>query len=305
MAYMRIYSDFWRGKTGRQIAYEPSLVRCIAFYLCTCQSANSEGLYRIHVGDIAYDIGPTVDAGGVIACLRRLGELGFCLYDPMSEFVWIVKMAHFQFAPLPLHGGDNRVKGIERWYRSCAANPFLGPWWDLYAGPEALCLTVDRRDVPMALSDPVLPLPSPLLSLPSPSQAPSEGLTLLPEPAKRSGPSGFDVFWSLYPKKRAKARCEQEWRRQRVTAQDVVVMQAKLARPYDYWPEWMQNRILDPVNFLKDRRWLDEEAPKAAPVSERSQATLSKAETIRELMHKQIAEGGVAGLLGDGSTGKG
>jgi hypothetical protein len=302
---MRIYSDFWRGKTGRALAGEPALLRCVALYLLTCQAANSQGLYRIHLGDIAYDIGSGADAVSVTRCMVRLGELGFADYDLQSEFVWVRRMAAFQYAPMPLHGSDNRTKGVERWYRACPDNPFLGVWWDMYAGPEALALGVDRRDsgVPLSVVQ-VLPLPSPPLSLTRGLEAPSEALTLLEEPAKRSAPRGFEEFWSLYPKKRAKARCEQEWKRQRVTAQDVEVMVRKLRDPFTYWPEWVQNRILDPVNFLKDRRWLDEAAPKPVPVSERSQATMTKAETIRDMMHRQIEASTPTEYLGDGRKGE-
>lgn len=268
MSYMRIYADFWRGRTGRQIAAGPAIDRCVATYLLTCQSANSEGLYRITVPDIAYDVGHRSTPAEIEGVMARLTTLDFLRYDPGSEFVWVVGMAKFQFSPLPLRPNDNRVRGIERWYRGCGTNPYLGLWWDMYAGPHALGLATERRDGeviarPILISS--LSLPSLPLPLTRDSEGAPEALQLLPEPERRTGLVGFDEdFWVLYPKHRARTKCQREWNRQKVTAQDRAIMRDKLSHPHDYWPEWAQGKIWDPINYLKDRHWLDEKAPAAS-----------------------------------------
>lgn len=300
MDYARVFSHFWRGRTGREIGQRDRIVRIVATYVMTADVANSQGLYRLCLEDAAYQIGARADTPTVWDAMVELKGLGFLDYDPMSEIVWVKRMAHYQYMPLPLRTGDKRVTGLDRWYAHVAPNYFLGDWWDTYAGPNALNMTCPRRagtEETTALVATVLPvrtsplLASPNLDLGRDTEGASEGLELLPPPTTHTSPSGFVEFWTFYPKKRARPRCEVEWRRQKVTAQDVVVMVAKLRDPYTFWPEWAQGRILDPVNFLKDRRWLDEAAPTLAPLSQRSQDTMRKTESIRQMMQKSLTDG--------------
>jgi BMFP domain-containing protein YqiC len=97
-------------------------------------------------------------------------------------------------------------------------------------------------------------------------------------------PARFTRFWRAYPKKAGKQAALKAWRRLQPTEQDVVLMEAKLAAPYDYWPGWADGYIPDPVNWLNDGRWTDEPAPRAVPLSAKTRAAVDATESIRQMI---------------------
>lgn len=112
--YARVAPQFWTGPTGRQIrgiADEITRLRArdLAIYLMTCPSANMIGLYYIPLPTIAHERGCTSE--GTSEALQRLEQLGFCIYDGSTDFVWVQEMARFQIGE-GLKRQDNLVIGV-------------------------------------------------------------------------------------------------------------------------------------------------------------------------------------------------
>jgi hypothetical protein len=107
--------------------------------------------------------------------------------------------------------------------------------------------------------------------------------SLLPD-APDAIPNGFARFWGPYPKKQGKSAALKAWRQLRPAEADVCLMEQKLATPLDYWPYWAEGKIPDPVNWLKEKRWMDEPAVRTAPLSAKSRQIHDQTEGIRNLI---------------------
>jgi hypothetical protein len=131
-------SQFWIGETGKAL-HGHLEAQLTAAYLATSPHSYAYGLYYITERMIGDEIGLTVEQ--VRTALELLDGLDYARYDPHSQYVWVVNMAHYQLA-LPLHDGDNKIIAVNNWYRRLPRNPFLGPFYDRYA---ADCQLQDRR----------------------------------------------------------------------------------------------------------------------------------------------------------------
>lgn len=145
---MRSYSvllpAFWSGTTGKAITIAGKDTRILATYLLTCEHANMLGLYRLPLLYIAEETG--LKRKEVTAAFENLKAIGFAYYDEGAGFVWVVEMARFQLGLLPgepVKEGDKRRYAVAKLYKQLPTNPFLGPFYDRYAGVLTLPL---RRD---------------------------------------------------------------------------------------------------------------------------------------------------------------
>lgn len=133
--YGMVSPRFWIGETGRKLRKCPDAQR-IAMYLLTAPMADMTGVFYCPVATILNDVGAPcepllnsskglsspsegaytpLDRGfeGVKKALLTLQELGFCVYDFESEFVFVKEMARWQIAP-KLKPSDNRSKGLRK-----------------------------------------------------------------------------------------------------------------------------------------------------------------------------------------------
>lgn len=133
--YGMVSPRFWIGETGRKLRKFPDAQR-IAMYLLTAPMADMTGVFYCPVATILNDVGAPcepllnsskglsspsegastpLDRGfeGVKKALLTLQELGFCVYDFESEFVFVKEMARWQIAP-KLKPSDNRSKGLRK-----------------------------------------------------------------------------------------------------------------------------------------------------------------------------------------------
>lgn len=133
--YGMVSPRFWIGETGRKLRKSPDAQR-IAMYLLTAPMADMTGVFYCPVATILNDVGAPcepllnsskglsspsegastpLDRGfeGVKKALLTLQELGFCVYDFESEFVFVKEMARWQIAP-KLKPSDNRSKGLRK-----------------------------------------------------------------------------------------------------------------------------------------------------------------------------------------------
>lgn len=138
--YSKAMPRMWQGKTMKALRRYPEGV-IVALYLMTSPSSNMLGLFAQPVLYMAYETG--LGEEGARKGLQRCIEAGFCSYDEESEFVWVHEMASYQIAS-ELKSNDKRCIGIQKDYDALSENPFLGAFFDRYAG--AFHLTTRRGD---------------------------------------------------------------------------------------------------------------------------------------------------------------
>jgi hypothetical protein len=116
------------GKTGRQLRGEKE-AQILYFYLVTSPHSNMLGIFYNPIEIIALETGIPLE--GASKGLRRVEEVGFCTYDPLSGYVWVHEMARFQIGE-KLKPTDNRVKGIKKELASLPNLPFLNAFIKKY-----------------------------------------------------------------------------------------------------------------------------------------------------------------------------
>lgn len=130
--YSKVGPQFWIGKTGKKLRAAGAAAQLVGLYLMTSPHANMTGLYYVSRDSIAHETGLGMEGAskGLQSCI----EAGFCSYDDESEMVWVHEMAFFQIAD-KLSAADKRSAGVQNEYDALPDNPFLGPFFEKYAGP--------------------------------------------------------------------------------------------------------------------------------------------------------------------------
>lgn len=262
--YFRKRSTWWTGETGRALRNHPSVVREVGDYLISAPTANVYGLYYLPVLTIVNDTGR--QQRQVEDCIRVLHDLCFAYYDPINQFVWVREMCREQLFPLPLRTGDWQIRAAQKWYYSCQANLFLGPWFDHYA--ELVRIDGQRRHwVPPGqdtLFDSAV-----TTSQGSRPEAPSKGqvrttTTVRTKPDGRISTelgASFDRFWQAWPdiRKVGKKEARLEWDRLRpdATLTDAIIAALDVQRTSSDWLRDGGRYIPHPSRYLKNHRWED------------------------------------------------
>ena len=140
--YGKVSPKFWTGDTGRALKAGGHEAVLVALYLMTTQHANMLGLYFLSKTYIAVDT--PLGFEGASKGLARCCEAGFCMYDELTEMVWIPEMASYQIGE-QLDAKDNRCKGVQREYDALPRNPFLAPFYERYG--KAFHMTSCRGEV--------------------------------------------------------------------------------------------------------------------------------------------------------------
>ena len=142
--YGIIFPEFWTGPTGRELRIHGGKeAQLLALYVATNRHANMLGLYHLLIDDVRHESGLSLRS--IEKAYRSLAAASFAEFDAQSAFVWVRQMARFR---LGLRNGahlapeDNRVVAVNRLYQTLAANPFLGPFYDL--NRKLLCLKSKR-----------------------------------------------------------------------------------------------------------------------------------------------------------------
>lgn len=74
---------------------------------------------------------------------------------------------------------------------------------------------------------------------------------------KKLTTTGFESFWSLYPKKKAKKACEQKWKALKLDNHIEQILE-KLQQQKENDDQWLRGYIPDPLTYLNQARWEDE-----------------------------------------------
>lgn len=146
--YAKVEPKMWHGGTMKALRRTPEGV-IVAMYLMTSPQSNMLGLFSQPVLYMAHETGLGFE--GAMKGLRACVEAGFCSFDEASEFVWVHEMAKYQIAN-EIKASDNRCKGIQKDYDALPDNPFLGAFFDRYAG----CFHMKNRRSDEAPSKPLL-----------------------------------------------------------------------------------------------------------------------------------------------------
>lgn len=133
--YAKIGPKAWQGETFKKLRKGPSEGLLVALYLMSSPSSNMLGLYSQPMLYMAHETGLGME--GASKGLRCCIAAGFCSYDEASEMVWVHEMAKYQVAE-ELKAADKRCAGIQKDYDALPNNPFLGPFFERYAGPFKL-----------------------------------------------------------------------------------------------------------------------------------------------------------------------
>jgi len=154
--YSKVAPTFWTGATGRAIRKKGQDATVLALYLITNPHANMYGLYYLPLSLIAHETGIPLE--GASKGLRSLFEEAFCLYDEVSEWVFVVEMAKYQILDgTSLKPHDHRVKGINKDYESFPNNPFLRDFYDRYKDDFHLKKPRDMKPLPSPFKGPLEP----------------------------------------------------------------------------------------------------------------------------------------------------
>lgn len=151
---------FWIGKTGRALRKYPDAQR-VAIYFMTAPSSEMTGVFYCPLASILNDVGlfeapskPLTSPSqggvssydspleGVKSAIVKLMELGFCVYDFESEFVFVTEMARWQIGE-SLKEKDNRIVGVKKSVKSMPkplASLFLARY------NEVFCLGYNLED---------------------------------------------------------------------------------------------------------------------------------------------------------------
>lgn len=169
--YGMVSPRFWIGETGRKLRKLPDAQR-VAMYLLTAPMADMTGVFYCPVAIILNDVGAPceppaypskglstpsegaltpLDRGfeGVKKALLTLQELGFCVYDFESEYVFVKEMARWQIAP-KLKPSDNRSKGLRKTVENMP-NPMRARFIARYN--EDFALGFDEQEVEKMISE--------------------------------------------------------------------------------------------------------------------------------------------------------
>jgi hypothetical protein len=133
--FSKLYSQFWIGRTGKQIRRFGLECQIVALYLLSAPTANPLGLYYLPKQAIAHETG--LDLEVVQASLQSLAGIGFCAYDELAETVFVFNMARYQIGG-SLKLNDGRVTWVKRLIEQMADSPFYPRFYELYGEPFQL-----------------------------------------------------------------------------------------------------------------------------------------------------------------------
>lgn len=284
-----VADTFWTGDTGKRLRLHRAEVRELAMLLMTGPGRNQYGLFYKTVRSMAEETGRAEKT--VVLGLQILTELEFALLDPINEFVWVIEAAAWQHKPLPLRGGDYRIKHANTFYRLCPKNLFLGAFFDRYA--DDLRLEGPRRTwEPEGTLSPTLFSTSEGAEVQPLIEEKSTVLTVRKKADKRiTSPDGerFERFWQAWPDTRRVGKKSARMEFDRINPDDSLVdtmIAAVEAQKRN--PRWHDNNgqyIPYPERWLKYHRWEDvvverpHVSPKTAATIEAARAFVNLGKT--------------------------
>lgn len=267
--YSIVLTEFWTGRTGKELRKYPAETRELAAYLFSCPGHEMYGLYYKPIETMKLELGRPEKV--ILAGLITLGQLEYCVYDPTNEWVWVFEMAQIQMG-LPLKATDYKVRAANRWYQTMPRNAHLGPFFDRYC--DSLHLDPPRRswESTSALNVGERSIGEGALQQPLTSVPESDQRVVLVGEARSKATERFDRFWEAYPWKVGKKAARLEW--DKINPDDALtdrIVQA--VERHKRSPRWLRDNgqaIPDPERYIKKERWNDDYTPPGPSASKQT-----------------------------------
>lgn len=302
MAYANVKDTIFTGATGRELRRHPATVREVQFWLTCGPGRDPFGIFPFEPALVAPQLGAGRTLKHILEAVEVLDGLDFCHWDPQSQYVWVVEMAHHQFLT-PLKLVDNRCRTAQKWYRELPRNPFLGPWFDRYeldfhlaAGDGA----VERREgspsegagggasKPLGRGVYCTAVPSldldgtstEILAKPVPETAPVD--------ARLKGPDldfQFDRLWAAYPNATERKVCLAKFATLKPTIRLVDEMLAAITIQRA-GEQWVSGFIPKLANWIGNGRWQDKVAD-TSRLTPKNAGTVGAAKRFAERRREQ------------------
>ena len=273
-----ISPHFWLGDTGKEIRGD-SDTQVVFLYLLTCPSSNMIGLYHLGLPTICHETG--LSTKGASKGLRRGEEGQFCFYDMASETVFIPLMAKYQLGET-LSPKDNRHKAVLKMLNQVHKSPFLKDFLDIYS--ECYCI-----DKTMFLEAPSKPLRRGREKFSAEKvdqdqeqeqeQEQEQNTPIVPTGTCGNGSALFDEWWNLYPRKEAKGKALEAWKKagkrlvgSGMSRPDAVAHLLDRVQAYASSPRATQSdpsKIPHPATWLNQGRYDDDPQTWQTPLTDR------------------------------------
>ena len=123
-AYRSIQLDFWKDPVIRRMG---NFTKLVFIYLITNPNSDMTGLYRLSLGQIAFDLGVDVDTVKT-ATIELIGmdRIG---YDEANEIVWVKNMFKYQVRK----PSDTQLKHAKEQIESLGKCTLIGEFLDRYS----------------------------------------------------------------------------------------------------------------------------------------------------------------------------
>ena len=244
--YGQITPQFWIGSTGRRLRGSPD-AQLLALYLITCPAAQMTGIYYCPIETMVLETGMPLRRAR--QALAKLFEERFALFDPEESMVFVRRMLAHQLGPTKEN--DNRIESAKKMLLSTRCRDE----WKAEALQE-----LDR--VSKGLPSPPEGLLARARDQEQDQDQEQEKETTTP-PASRLVDPSFQQFWTAYPRKAAKGKAEDSWKK---IHPDEALTQKILAsvdahKKCDQWVKDAGQFIPHPATWLNQRRWEDETKP--------------------------------------------
>lgn len=238
--YGIVSPKFWIGATGKALRGNQE-AQIVALYLMTSPHANMIGVFYCPLDTISKETG--LPSEGALKGLRSLIEGEFCLFDEVTEEVFVCRMAAFQIGE-QLAAKDNRCKGVERELDRVMSEPLKSAFHAIYSGAFHLPARGDKAPPkPLEIEAPTKPLRSQKQD----------------QKQKEELPPGFARFWLVWPKsqrKEARGECLKAWKKADAEAvADAVIAHVEGLKRSQGWTKDSGQFIPAPLVYLHQKRW--------------------------------------------------
>lgn len=236
--YGQVSPKFWTGETGKSLRGNPEL-QVLAIYLMTSPHSDMIGIYHLPIMYLCHETGLGLE--GASKGLESLSEMGFCLYDEKSEYVWVKEFAKYQVGA-SLSEGDNRVKSIQKRVDLLSDGQIKDGFIARYAEVFHLNHSESPRGSKGASKPPCSGLFNSLVS--------------------------FESFWAAYPKKKNRGQAEKVWAKFK-PSEDLlakILRAVEVATRSDDWRKENGQFIPYPASWLNAKGWEDQPTVTIQPV---------------------------------------
>ena len=246
MRYSYVHGKVWRDEKIRGLSMEQKL---LFLYLMTCPHGNSIGIFVLPLGYIIEDLNPSEMVSKRLSNhIATLSELSIIEYDEETCICWIKNYLKYNRVQNP-----NQRIAAKILFDDLPKSMILRRFLDyINTFDETLCLTLSKGFTE--------PLPKPfangIVHNPNPNPNHNQKISC----SKSKPDPDFDTFWKAYPRKIAKAKALQAWKKWNGNRPDIQIVVSKIDqfKKTDQWTEENGKYIPYPASWINAGGWDDE-----------------------------------------------